>query len=114
MRRFLFWSIVAASLLGYFVVRWAMDVPAGVVGTIGFATFAAIELVTAAWLTLAPTRDTKLVAAHVLNAIGALLLSYSGLRGEALVPTLIGAPFFIVGMLLWARELQARQALTKG
>ena len=108
MLRFLAWGVIAALLVTYAVVRLMIGIDSSTVATIGFATFAAIEIVAAVWLAVGPQRRLRLILAHVLNGIGATLLSYASLQNEALLPNLIGAPFFVVGMALWAHEIQSR------
>ena len=106
--RFLTWGAIAGLLVTYVVVRLVIGIPSGAISTIGFATFGAIEIVATVWLAVGPHRRSRLVLAHALNAVGALFLSYASLQSEALIPNLIGTPFFVLGMLLWVRELQAQ------
>lgn len=50
-------------------------------------------------------RHARLVFAHGLTAIGALLLGYAALNQAVFVPFAIGAVLFGVGALLWRLEI---------
>ena len=72
---------------------------------VSFATFAAVEIVVAIWLWLDTPRRLGLIAAHVVSAVGGLLVSYSSLRDGALLPLALGAPLLVVGSLVWTKDL---------
>jgi CHASE2 domain-containing sensor protein len=50
-------------------------------------------------------RPARLVIAHALTAIGALLLGYAALNEALFVPFATGAVLFGVGALLWRLEV---------
>lgn len=99
-----FVMLVIISL--YVLTRVSPGEQSRIFGILGFTAFAAIELVTVGTLLLRKARSTSSILAHSLNAIGALLISYSTLDETALAALVAGAFVFAAGMLLWTREIQ--------